>query len=123
MTVYAVQIPHKRDQNTGLWHPKIDVKTAEAFGHIVELVQPQHVHAALVTAPTVNRMKQALKDFSDDDYILPVGDVTLSSMAVAVAAGVNRGKVKMLRWNQNEKRHDVVNFNLYNANEDESNGY
>lgn len=113
VTVYAVQEPCIKVD--GKWQPKIDIQTASDFGDVVTLVPASHTRAALVTQPTLAGFRRALQDFCDDDYILPVGDITLVAMAVAVAASINRGRVKLLRWSREDKRYDVVDMDLHAA--------
>lgn len=108
MTVYAVQEPMRFDRDKGKWTPTINIKSAEVFGPVEVLVQGRHVHAAMVTQPTIYKMRHALRNFDDDDYLLPVGDPSLVAMAAAMAAKANMGRFKLLRWNRQDKRYDVV---------------
>lgn len=108
MTVYAVQEPCSYDKATQRWLPRINIYNASEFGEVVTLIPPDQVNAAMVTKPTLHKLRRALRDFSDDDYILPVGDVTLVGMAIAVALRENRSRANILRWNRNERKYDVV---------------
>jgi len=108
MTVYAVQEPRTFDHATKKWKPRVNIRAAEAFGEVVTLIPHDHVHAALVTQPTLYKLRRLLRDYSDDDYILPVGDVTLVAMATAVAMRENRGKARLLRWSRERREYDVV---------------
>lgn len=112
MTVYAVQVPHYFDQGAKEWRPKVNVHNATPYGAVVSLVPHDQVQAALVTQPTLSTLRRKLKDFNDDDYLLPVGDITLVAMAVAVALDVNRRRVKLLRWSRERKAYDVIDLNL-----------
>jgi hypothetical protein len=112
VTVYAVQEPARFDPGKGKWLPKVNLQSAAGFGEVVTLIPHDHVNAALVTKPTLHKLRRALKDFSDDDYLLPVGDIVLCGMAMAVALRENRGRARVLRWNREQKRYDVVEVEL-----------
>lgn len=119
MTVFAIQEPMYKCRQTGEWRPKINLRDAESFGDVITLIPGQHVNAALVTQPTMHKLKRELQHFGDCDYILPVGDITLVGMAIAVAMNVNRGRAKLLRWNREERRYDVVEANLFMNREEQ----
>jgi len=108
VTVYAVQVPHYFDQGAQEWRPKVNVHAATSFGAVVTLIPHDQVHAALVTHPTMNTLRRKLKDFNDEDFILPVGDITLVAMAVSIALDVNRRRAKLLRWSRERREYDVV---------------
>lgn len=108
MTVYAVQEPHRFDHAAGAWKPLINLRAAEPFGGVRTLIKHNHVHAALITQPTLMALRRGLKDFCDDDYLLPVGDPVLIAMASMIAARENRGRVNMLRWSKERREYDVV---------------
>lgn len=108
MTVYAVQEPCTFDQVSQKWRPRINIYNASSFGDIVTLIPSNQVHAALLPVPTLHKMRSELRDFSDDDYLLPVGDPVLIAMAAMTAARENRGKVKFLRWSRDRKEYDTV---------------
>jgi len=111
VTVYAVQEPCS--YKDGQWVPRVNIYSAEPYGEVQKLVKASHIHAALLPQRTLRAMRRELKDFSDDDYLLPVGDVSLVAMATAVALEVNRGRAKLLRWNRDERRYDVVAIDMY----------
>jgi hypothetical protein len=113
MTVYAVQVPHHFDQGAQAWRPKVNVHAASHLGEVVTLIPHEQVHAALVTQPTLATLRRGLKDFCDEDYLLPVGDITLVAMATAVALNVNRGRARLLRWSREHKKYDIVELHLY----------
>lgn len=108
MTVFVVQEPVRFDADRGQWLPTVNLRNAESFGEVQVLIPGDHVHAAMVTQPTIYRMRRALQGFSKNDYLLPVGDPSLVAMAAGVASKENHGHYKLLRWNRTEKRYDVV---------------
>ena len=86
--------------------PKIDFSPAAVFGQIVVL--NKHSQSLLAPVPTVRRLLDQLKDYSDGDYILPVGDPVLMSTVAMVASRVNGGRVNVLKWDRNTHRYLVI---------------
>ena len=108
MTVYAVQEPRTYNADKDKWLPRVNIYNAKPFGEVTTLIPHDHVHAALVTRPTLHKLRRGLKDFCDDDYLLPVGDPVLVALAALTAARENRGRVKFLRWSRERREYDVV---------------
>lgn len=103
--VYVVQEP------TGIvsrFNPKsgrterqtIDLSPALAYGELQVLFARNDPLLVIAGAPLVNEMRRRLKDFSDDDYLLAIGDPVAMCLAAVVAAQVNRGRYKMLKWDR-----------------------
>lgn len=95
--VYVTTHPTRKNPSTGNREP-IDITSAAAFGELVELL-PEGM-LALTPVPTIQELRQGLRKFTDDDYILPLGDPALIAAAGAVAARMNNGRFKLLRWNR-----------------------
>lgn len=110
MSVYVVQERKKMNHVTGEFEPVVNIMPAAEYGTLVELF-PHNQHALLV-APVTNSLKATLRNFSDEDYILPIGNPVLIGIATAVAARNNMGKVKLLHWDRELKRYIVLNYEL-----------
>lgn len=96
--VFAVQNMNRRDLNTGDVVPRFDLSEVEKrWGKTITLVSPtaKPFHAAVI----IQELKSKLHDFSDDDFLLPIGNVTIIALAASIAAGYNGGRVKYLQWN------------------------
>lgn len=109
--VYIPQEPTRRDQSTGKMVSTMNFNKARQFGEPVVLCPSGPV--ALNTAPTVWQMKSELRGFCDDDYLIAVGDPTLQAMAAIVAAEMNRGRVKFLKWDRELGQYFEVQFDLH----------
>ena len=93
-----------------------NILSAEKYGDL-ELLLPEGSQLVLSTAPTVRRLKNKLKDFSDDDYLLLMGDPSAIGIACAVASSNNRGRFKCLKWDKREYKYYPVEVNLYEKGE------
>ena len=93
-----------------------NILSAEKYGDL-ELLLPEGSQLVLSTAPTVRRLKSKLKDFSDDDYLLLMGDPSAIGIACAVASSNNRGRFKCLKWDKREYKYYPVDVNLFEKGE------
>jgi hypothetical protein len=89
----------------------MNFNNARKFGEPIILCQTGP--AALNTMPTTWGLKDALRDFCDEDYLICVGDPTLIGMSSAVASNANRGKINYLKWDNELRMYIVVNFDLF----------
>jgi hypothetical protein len=105
--VYVVQIPKRRDKETDRFVPVVDISPAEKFGELTQPMFPSN-GVAYLTQNDVHETRKRLKDFTDDDYILAVGDAAAIGLSMALAAEMNRGKVNVLRWDK--RRFEYVNL-------------
>ena len=72
------------------------------------------------SAPTVRRLREGLKDFSDDDYLLLIGDPAAIGIATSIASENNRGRYKLLKWDRQEAEYFDINIDLRNYGESEN---
>lgn len=105
MTVYVVQ------EVRG-----INLLPAEKYGELKVLLPPGNV--AYSAGPTSARLKRGLARFSDEDFLLMVGDPAAIAAAGAVACMMNNGRMKLLKWDRQEMRYYVVEFDLMRRNDD-----
>jgi|TARA_R110001592_G_scaffold138912_4_gene358506 folate-dependent tRNA-U54 methylase TrmFO/GidA len=99
MTVY---IPQVMDYN---------VRSAEKFGDL-KVMLPDNKQMILASGPLAFKLKQELKDFNDDDYLLLIGDPAIIAVCGALAAKINNGKFKILKWDRNDKMYYDIEIDL-----------
>ena len=104
MTVY---IPQVMDYN---------VRSAEKFGEL-KVMLPDRKQMVLASGPLTFKLQQEMKNFSDKDYLLLIGDPAIIAIAGAIASEMNRGKFKVLRWDRNEARYYDLEIDLRGRNE------
>ena len=93
-----------------------NIRSAEKFGDL-KVVLPDNKQIVLSSGPLTFKLKHALKDFNDDDYLLLIGDPAIIAIAGAIASEMNRGKFKVLRWDRNESRYYDIEIDLRGKNE------
>lgn len=103
-TVYIVCEPTRTIGDSKL--PAMDLSPAAEHGELVVLM-PQS-QSMLAPVPTVRALKEKLRNFTDNDFILPVGDPVLIATVAMVASEQNGGKVKFLKWDRHLKSYYVI---------------
>lgn len=106
MTVYVVQMPVRRDPATGQMVPSVDLTPAQEYGEVATLLASGPV--ALLPAQMLATLRHGLRNFTDDDYLLPTGDPTAIAAAAIVASQANMGRVRILKWDGRTRRYMAV---------------
>lgn len=68
---------------------------------------------ALSPTPTMFKLRDCLRDFCDDDYLIAVGDPTVIAIASMIAADNNRGRVKLLKYDRDQRGYIKVEINIH----------
>ena len=97
-------------------NPYISVLSANEYGKIVTLFE-SGTQIMFSPQPAIRKLKRKLKDFSDDDYLLLMGDPVAMGIACAIASEMNRGRIQCLKWDRMENRYYPVKFNLFEKGE------
>lgn len=97
------QCEHVYPSSEGIAKPIHSLTESSVYGQLEVLIPANNI--GIVMAPHVALMKSKLKDFSDDDYLLPLGDPVAIGMASIIAAKNNRGRVNFLRWDRQTRTY------------------
>ena len=62
----------------------------------------------------VFKLKQILKDYTAEDYLLLTGDPAIIGVACSIVSDITNGKYKLLKWDKQERRYYPVEIDLYN---------
>ena len=101
MTVYVVQEPDSSK----------NILSASDFG-VLEFILPARENMMFSPAPTITRIKKALKEFNDEDFLLLIGDPAAIGVAVHIALQNNRQRAKLLKWERREYRYYPVEVTI-----------
>lgn len=115
MTVYVVQNHTKYNRDTGIYEPVFDLSPAASYGPLIFLLSPSA--APWSGQSIVADLHAGLADFSDDDYLLMVGNPVLCSMAAAIASDRNEGRIKFLQWHGKDRRYIPIEVQLFGEDE------
>jgi hypothetical protein len=81
----------KRSENVG------DLSGVMAFGHPIFMLPHGKIRYSRLRR-TLKTLESNMFDFSDDDYLLAVGDPVVISAAMIIAARRVRGSINVIRW-------------------------
>lgn len=93
-----------------------NIASAQDYGRL-ETVLPPNAQIAFSVVPTVRRIQRKLNRFTDDDYLLLIGDPSAIGICCAVAASVNNGRFKCLKWDKRERRYTPLEVDLFKKGE------
>ena len=96
--------------------PERNILSASQFGELT-LVLPFKRQIVLSAAPTIQQMQRVLKNFTDEDYLLLMGDPAAIGIACSIVSDINRGKYKLLKWDKTEMMYYPVQIDLYQKGE------
>jgi len=106
--VYVLQdIPGSK-----LGTPKINIIGASEFGSLKVLL-PENAQIILSSGPVVFKLRQLLKDYKSEDYLLLTGDPAIIGVACSIVAEITNGKYKLLKWDKQERRYYPIEIDLY----------
>jgi hypothetical protein len=103
--VFITNEPFRIDER-GIARPIFNMEPAREYGDLVVLV-PAGVNL-LSTVPMIRTLRDKLRNFSEDDYLMAVGDPSTMVAAAAIAAEINNGRFKLLKWDKASRRYDAV---------------
>jgi hypothetical protein len=113
--VFIVQEPQKRDEVSGQMVSMFDFRKVLEYGDPVVCLTGGRV--GLSPGPTTQILSDKLRNFSDNDYLVPTGDPSAIAIAGAIASRNNSGRMKILKWDKESRRYILVNVNLYPGRE------
>jgi len=92
--------------------PGRNILGARAYGDLKVLL-PSNTNIVLSPAPTIRRLKEGLKNFTSEDYLLLMGDPAVIGLACAIACDINVGKYSVLKWDRIEKDYYPVEIDIF----------
>ena len=106
--VYVIQdVPGTREGR-----PKINIIGASQFGSLKVLL-PENAQIILSAGPVVFKLRQLLKDYTSEDYLLLTGDPAIIGVACSIVSDITNGKYKLLKWDKQERRYYPIEIDLY----------
>jgi len=107
--VYVIQdIP-----GTKIGAPKINIIGATQYGQLKVLL-PENSQIILSPTYVITTLRQKLKDYKSNDYLLLTGDPAIIGVACSIVSDITNGKYKLLKWDKQERRYYPVEIDLYN---------
>ena len=111
-TVYVIQEISGSKAGT----PKINIIGASQYGQFKFLL-PEFSQIIFSPGPLIFKLRQKLKDFRVQDYLLLTGDPAIIGVACSIVSDMTNGKYKLLKWDRQEKKYYPIEINLYEKGE------
>ena len=111
-TVYIIQeIP-----GTSSGNPKINIMGAAKYGEFKFLL-PELSQMIFSPGPLIFKLRNLLKNFKPDDYLLLTGDPAIIGFACSIVSDMTNGKYNLLKWDKQERQYYPIEINLYEKGE------
>ena len=111
-TVYVIQ----EISGTREGRPKINILGASQYGSFKFLL-PELSQIIFSPGPLIMKLRQGLKDYRSNDYLLLTGDPAIIGVACSIASDITNGKYNVLKWDKQERRYYPITINLYERGE------
>jgi len=92
--------------------PKINIIGAQQYGTFKFLL-PELSQIIFSPGPLIFKLRKALKDFNEGDYLLLTGDPAIIGVACSIVSDMTNGKYKLLKWDRQERKYYPIEINLY----------
>jgi hypothetical protein len=92
--------------------PGKNVLSALEYGEIKFLL-PANRQLMLSPGQVVNELHYNLSNFTEEDYLLLIGDPAAMGVACAFASEWNRGRFKLLKWDKQTSKYYPIQIDLH----------
>ena len=96
--------------------PKINIVGAREYGEIKSLL-PELSQIIFSPGPLIFKLRNLLKNFRPDDYLLLTGDPAIIGVACSIVSDITNGKYNLLKWDRQERKYYPIKINLYEKGE------
>jgi len=110
--VYVIQ----EIAGTKAGNPKINIMGASHYGKFKFLL-PEFSQIIFSPGPLVYKLRQGLREYKPDDYLLLTGDPAIIGVASSIVSDITNGKFNLLKWDKQERKYYPIEINLYEKGE------
>jgi hypothetical protein len=89
----------------------LDYSKAKRFGEVIFLFEGQK-QVVMSPQPTIRKLKSMLKNITDTDYILLVGDPALIGLTTSVVSYILNGRYNMLKYDRLERDYFPIRVDI-----------
>ena len=100
-------------------NPKINIMGASSYSSSgkFNFLLPEVSQIIFSPGPLVYKLRQGLKDYTSNDYLLLTGDPAIIGVACSIVSDITNGKYKLLKWDKQERKYYPIEINLYEKGE------
>ena len=117
--VYVIQ----EIAGTKAGNPKINIMGASVYSSSgkFDFLLPEFSQIIFSPGPLVYKLRQGLKNFTSNDYLLLTGDPAIIGVACSIVSDITNGKYNLLKWDKQERKYYPIEINLYEKGEVDDN--
>ena len=95
--------------------PKINIMGAASYAtsNKFNFLLPEFSQMIFSPGPLIYKLRQGLKNYTSDDYLLLTGDPALIGVACSIVSDITNGKYNILKWDKQERKYYPIEINLY----------
>ena len=99
--------------------PKINIMGAASYAtsNKFNFLLPEFSQMIFSPGPLIYKLRQGLKNYTSDDYLLLTGDPALIGVACSIVSDITNGKYNILKWDKQERKYYPISINLYEKGE------
>ena len=103
--------------------PKINIMGAASYAtsNKFNFLLPEFSQMIFSPGPLIYKLRQGLKNYTSNDYLLLTGDPALIGVAFSIVSDITNGKYKVLKWDKQERKYYPIEINLYEKGEIDEN--
>ena len=106
--VYIPQEPTRWNVDLGAAQSIMDFTPALRYGELVVCLAPNiSFH---LTKPVCTTLREKLRDFAEDDYLIAVGSPLVIALSSHIALSKTGGKLNLLSWDK--RQHEYLNSRI-----------
>ena len=100
-------------------NPKINIMGASSYSSSgkFNFLLPEFSQIIFSPGPLVYKLRQGLKDYTSNDYLLLTGDPAIIGVACSIVSDITGGKFNLLKWDKQERKYYPIEINLYEKGE------
>ena len=95
--------------------PKINIMGAASYAtsNKFNFLLPEFSQMIFSPGPLIYKLRQGLKNYTSDDYLLLTGDPALIGVACSIVSDITNGKYSLLKWDKQERKYYAIEINLH----------
>jgi len=103
--------------------PKINIMGAASYAtsNKFNFLLPEFSQMIFSPGPLIYKLRQGLKNYTSNDYLLLTGDPALIGVACSIVSDITNGKYNILKWDKQERQYYPIEINLYEKGEIDDN--
>ena len=92
--------------------PRINIMSASKYGKFKFLL-PEFSQIIFSPGPLIYKLRQGLKNFTTEDYLLLTGDPAIIVVAGSILNEITNGKYSLLKWDKQDRIYYPIKINLH----------